>query len=567
MPDLIWSFDELTRFTKWDDPEVRHWSIDRLIRHYPNRCCDVIANYLLDDHESTPTMVARHLGRHGDPSHHAILTRAFRLLRGVAPGHCVQALARLGYPATVDLAASASKRTDITDPGLATVVEALAELGTREARNLARDMVFRKTELLAEPPALRGILKVVEADEIPEVLARFLTSLQWRGNGRAGDGFRTLMDSLQIDDAAWCFRTGPSGRIVLRKTIKAVESGYDCDILEALGEQRIRQISRRFRAGDLAETVRSLAEWTRDAVEKLPEDLEDDLPARIAAAVEAFSAAATMQDIRRPGHQLQQWIVGFQLSAAFAVARYRNMALSLKRARGNLERLLSLAEVETAFVLPELPSAIAVVCSDNEERTRRAQDWCLRMLEAQGPFFPKVVALETLGELRAVHFVSEIVEYLSDENSYVYGAAERVLSKMGEAIVGPVRVRLEAGAIDPDAAHSLLILLCDLGTRSAYEATVAHLDWFMEEIGPGPSAEWVSLFGSEELIEPLRDWLDEDPAMVGQALLLLGAIHNVRIPEEEEILQAIENERARQAMDTDDGHADGPEHEGGDYVM
>ena len=66
MPDLIWSFDELTRFTKWDDPEVRHWAIDRLIRHYPNRCCDVIADYVLDDHESTPTMVASSsgIGRH-----------------------------------------------------------------------------------------------------------------------------------------------------------------------------------------------------------------------------------------------------------------------------------------------------------------------------------------------------------------------------------------------------------------------------------------------------------------------------------------------------------------------
>jgi HEAT repeat protein len=567
MPDLIWNFDELVRFTKWDDAEVRHWAIDRLVRHYPTRCCDAIADYLLDEHESTPTMVARHLGRHGDPSHHAILTRAFRLLRGVAPGHCIQALARLGYPGTVELAASASKRPDLTEAAQATVVEALAELGTPEARDLARDMVFGKTELLAEPPALRGILRVVEADEIPEVLSRFLAALRWRGNGRAGDGFRTLMDALQIDDAAWCFRTGPSGRIELRKTIKAVESGYDCDILESLGEQRIRQVARRFRAGDLADTLRSLAEWTRAAVERLPEDPEDDLPARIAAAVEAFSDPAALQDVRRPDHQLQQWTVGFQLSAAFAVARYRNMELSLKRARGNLERLLSLAEVETAFVLPDLPSAIAVVCRDNEERTHRAQDWCLRMLEAQGPFFPKVVALETLGELRAVHFISEIVEYLSDENSYVYGAAERVLSKMGEAIVGPVRARLEAGAVEPEAAHSLLILLCDLGTRSAYEAVVAHLDWFMEEVGPGSSAEWISLFGSEELIEPLRDWLDEDPAMVGQALLLLGAIHNVRIPEEEEILQAIENERARQAMDTDDGHADGPEQGGGDYVM
>jgi hypothetical protein len=73
----------------------------------------------------------------------------------------------------------------------------------------------------------------------------------------------------------------------------------------------------------------------------------------------------------------------------------------------------------------------------------------------------------------------------------------------------------------------------------------------------------------EELIDPLRDWLDEDPAMVGQGLLLLGAIHNVPIPEEEEILQAIEDERARQAGDG--GDAEGPlggnDREGGDYLM
>jgi len=55
----------------------------------------------------------------------------------------------------------------------------------------------------------------------------------------------------------------------------------------------------------------------------------------------------------------------------------------------------------------------------------------------------------------------------------------------------------------------------------------------------------VSLFGTQELIDPLRDWLEEDPALVGQGVLLLGAIHNVRIPEEEDILRAIEVERQR----------------------
>ena len=568
MVERIWDRQDLERFTKWEDPEVRFWAIDRLVRHYPDECCDAIAGFVLDDHELTPGVVARHLGEHGDPSHHAILLRGFRLLRGLTPGFCLQALARLGYPGVADLARSALQRGDLTEAALAIIAGALADLGTEDARQVVREFVDRKVELLSEPDALHAALRVAESGEISDVLARYLTALHWGGAQRAGEGIRTLMDALQIDDAGWCFRTGPSGRIELRKTIKAVESGYDCDILAAMGEGTIRQIAQRFRAGDLAEIVRPIAEWTGTAVAKLPEDPEDPLPERIAAAVGAFTAHPIVDDVEKMGHQFQQWVLGFQLSAAFSVARYCNVELSLKRSRGNLTALFELAERETAFLLPDLPSAIAVVCGDHEDRSRRAQDWCLRMLESQGPFFPKVVALETLGELRAVHFVPEIMGYLADENSYVYGAAERALSKMGDAIIPPAISRIENDALDPESTHSLLVLLCDLGTPAAHEAVARRLDYFMEEIGPGGATEWVSLFGTEDLIDPLRDWLEEDPAMVGQGLLLLGAIHNVRIPEEDDILRAIEAERARQEHEPDGEESNpGAGGDGGDYLM
>lgn len=568
MSSPIWTFEELVRYTKWEDPEVRYWAIDRLIRHFPEDCPDAIAGFVLDDHDATPAMVARHLGEHGNPRHHNILLRGFRLLRGQTPGYCLQALARLGHPAVVELAASALQRGDLTEPALAIIMEALADLGTGAAREQVQEYVRRKVELLAEPGALRAALKVADATEIPDLLARFLQAVQWRGSHRAGEGFRTLMDVLQVDDTAWCFRTGPSGRIELRKTLKAVEAGYDCDIQAAMGEATVKQLAQRFRAGDLGDIVRSLAEWTRAAVGRLPADPEDDLPGRISAAVGAFASPPMLAEIERLGHQFQQWVVGFQLSAAIAVARYQNYELALRRAAGDLDRLLRLAEVETAFLLPDLPSKIAEVCRNDDAASRRAEEWCLRMLEAQGPFFPKVVALETLGELQAIHFIPEVMEYLSDENSYVYGAAERALGKMGEAIVAPARARLEGGLVDADAGHSLLVLLCDLGTRAAYEVVRDHLDWFMEEVGPGTTAEWVSLFGVEELIEPLRQWLEEDPAMVGQGLLLLAAIHNVRLPEEEEILRAIEDERERQAREPEEEEtAEGPERDGGSYVM
>ncbi|ANM29620.1 hypothetical protein ABI59_08575 [Acidobacteria bacterium Mor1] len=566
MSELIWSMDELARFARFEDSEVRYWAIDRLIRHYPEDCCDKIAHGLIDDHEATPAMVARHLGEHGGPEHHAVLVRGLRVLRGATPGLCLQALARLGYPGTVDLARAALEAEEPNESAFGIIIEALADLGTTDACELVRETTDRRVELLADPMALRGVLKIVDADEIPDTLAKFLTALQWRGTNRAGEAFRALMDALQIDDAGWCFRTGPSGRIELRKTIKAVESGYDCDILTAMGETTLKQLGQRFRAGGLADIVRSLADWTCAETRKLTDDPEDPLPRRIEAAIGAFATPQSLRDVERLGHQFQQWVLGFQLSAAFAVARYQNFALSLRRARGHLDRLLTLAEVETAFTLADLPAAIAVVCRDDAEKAQRAQDWCLRMLEAQGPFFPKVVALETLGELRAIHFVPEIMEYLADENSYVFGASERALSRMGEAVIPAAGSMIESGHVDPDSAHSLLVLLCDLGTATAYEAVATYLEWFMAEVGPGHTAEWVSLFGLEELIEPLRDWLEEDPALVGHGLLLLGAIHNVRIPEEDEILQAIEDERARRDREQREDEGEGGP-EDGDYVM
>src|SRR4030095_5241988 len=101
MSERIWSADELLRYVQSDDAEVRFWAVERLVRHYPTECCDRIADLVLDDHEATPGVVARHLGEHGGPRHHAVLVRGFRLLRGTTPGHCLRALVRLGYPDAV----------------------------------------------------------------------------------------------------------------------------------------------------------------------------------------------------------------------------------------------------------------------------------------------------------------------------------------------------------------------------------------------------------------------------------------------------------------------------------
>ena len=166
MSEMIHGFDALVRFTKWEDPEVRYWAIDRLIRHFPEDCCDAIAPFVMDDHDATPAMVARHLGEHGGPKHHAILLRGFKVLRGMTPGFCLQALARLGYPGIGDLASAALQRGDLNEPALAMIVETLADMGQVTGAAIVREFINKKVELLAEPAALRGALKVAEARSV-----------------------------------------------------------------------------------------------------------------------------------------------------------------------------------------------------------------------------------------------------------------------------------------------------------------------------------------------------------------------------------------------------------------
>jgi hypothetical protein len=564
--DNIWTYDDLVRFSGSGDPEVRFWAVDRLARLHPRECCDVIARFLLEDHPATPTLVARHLGQYGGKEHHSFLIKGFSLLRGLVPGHCIQSLVRLGHPGVLDLAESALERGELDDTVLALIVDAIAGLETPEAESLIRRFLVERGELLAEPAALRGVLSVMPPQEIPAVIDRFLAALHWKGTHKAGEGFRTIMDSLRIDDATWCFRTGPSGALEFRKTIKAVDAGYDCDILESMGETTIREIARKFRTGELAEIVKALSAWTIEALKNAEPAAGDMLPQRLSAAVAALGEKKLKDHGHRFGQQYHRWLLGFHLSAAFAVARYRNIDLDLQQARGDLDRLLELAEVETAFITDDLPAAIAVACSGDPDKTSTAREWCLRMLQAQGPFFPKVNALATLGELRSVESVPEIMIWLSDENSYVFTAAERALSRLGSAIIGPAVALIESGVLEPGAAQSLLALLCDQSSRTAYDVVLDRIDWFVEEAGPGNTAEWVSLFGTEELIDILRDWIDDDPVMVGQALLTLGSMHQVDIPEEEEILQAIEMESAR--LDSELGSAAGTVEDDGDgYVM
>lgn len=550
MTERLWPVGELARFLRYEDPEVRYWAADRLVRHYPEAATELLAPYLFDEHDLTPELVATHLGRHGGAEHIPLLSRAVRVLRQMQAARALEALVRLRAPEAIDLVRAAHDRRDFDEECWSAILEALAGRGDPAARQELQDFLRKRADWVGSPPILGSALRITQPGEYRPLLHAWIRSLQWRGTGGgdAGESFRVLMDHLEIDDCGWCFRTTLSGRIDFGRTLKAIESSYDCELKAALGEATCARVSSALLAGAFEASAATLADTVRKRAESLRGGVADDLIDRIVEVVSFWADPDVARAVEGLGPHLREWVIGFLLAAVVKVARYRNYELEIRRSTAHLDHLLGLLEEETSLMLDSLPAALrraveAFGPPGSPERSaaqRSVEERCLAILAARGPFFPQMMALESLGELRSVGALNEIIDFLAEENAYLYEAAEHALSKVEEAIIEPARARLEAGHLEEDAGHSLLILLCELGTAEALKLAVAHIDYFVEAAGAGDAARWMSLFGARELIEPLRRHLPRDVALVGQALLLLASVHNIRVPEEAEIRRALD---------------------------
>jgi HEAT repeat protein len=560
MSDLLWSFDQLSRFTRFEDPEVRYWAADRLAALFPDEASDAIAPLILDDHDATPELVAEHLGRHGDARHVPALLKGFRKGGGLMPGRCLESLARLRFESVAALAETALHQRDMSEGSLGLMVKTLAALGDdghdARAAETAHEFLLRRPELFAEPSALQGALALMATRDLTELILKWITALHFRGLDQIDACVRVLLDELQLEDCGWCVRTDRSGRVDLERTLKAIESGYDLDVRDAIARAVRAEIAETLGRGDFPAIAACLGQVVAQRASGLPRQ-DDPLPARLEAMGRAFQSGPVLEIADRLGPALHQWLIGLLLAAVVKVSTYRNHVLELQRAGQDVDRLLELAAAESSSLHEPLPARVVAAAPAGSAARGRVVEWCVRTLEARGPFFPKAHALNILGELGAEALIPEIAGHLADENAYIYHAAERALSRLGDPVIEHAAGVIARGDAHPEALQSLVRIACEMTTEGSLALVLEHSDAIFEALGPEAAAECAGLLGRQETIPLLRRWLDRAPALVGHALLLLGAINNVPIPEEESILKAID-EYWKGAGDGSDGEPPGP---------
>jgi HEAT repeat protein len=236
----------------------------------------------------------------------------------------------------------------------------------------------------------------------------------------------------------------------------------------------------------------------------------------------------------------------------------------MEASREDLGRLLALAEVESAGLLEQVPAALERIAGDRGAREQIIR-FSASVIGRRGPWYGKLMALELLGRLQGVEEAHGVIRCLDDDNHHILEAAGHALERLGPDGVPALQAAYEDGHPDPESLEWIVAAICQSGSDEALSFILYHLDELVVELDAGFVCEWAAVLGAEELIPRFRDLLDADMARVGQALLLVSAIHDRHVPEEERILQAIDH--SHHSEHGPDGMEGGPGQGGGPYLM
>jgi hypothetical protein len=197
---LLWTFEDLRRFTTHPDTPVREWAVERLIKHFPDQADDVLVTVVDDPRGYVAFKALEFLGRSGQGDKYGpILWEHWPRIQGDNRGHLAMALARLGYrpamPLIVRHLQQPDRKASLNETML--LAHAVGEFGDDEARRVLWG-------LLEQAPASDGLLAIFLFDLLlriaqPEDKARLIAQYQTLPPGQFGrTPLSVLADSVGV---------------------------------------------------------------------------------------------------------------------------------------------------------------------------------------------------------------------------------------------------------------------------------------------------------------------------------------------------------------------------------
>lgn len=550
MEQLLWTFEDLRRFTAHPDAPVREWAVERLIKHYPDQAGDVLVTVVDDPRRYTAFKALKFLGQSGQGDKYGpILLEHWPRIQGDTRGHLAVALATLGYRPAMPFIVRSLQQPDrsISMNEFMLLTQAVSEFGDTEARQVLWDLWEQApSDEMLSTFLFELLLRIAQPEDKTDLMAQYRALPPGKfgrtpfsvladsvGVGRMVDEMkRKQADGLtaMLERAAWWMGVEPAlSQTTLTELAEAIKRNYT-GAVEALLREARRIVA--VRSDDLAGWE---ADW---AAGQRQLGYRQRVLYTFFILEELMAHPATGVEQRRQESALALGMVA-QLSID------RNDQADLEAAADPTAALLDILTSPREHVLPDIVKRVADL----------GPDIVPRLLDRFNPadfswgLIRLIRALEQLacrypGSCNAA--VPQLIDAISEEQgSFTKEAATDALEAIGPPAVPLINDTLRQSR-DLSKQIYLTGVLSEIPIASATEVILAKLKagHRMEEY----DLDALARIGHPAAIEPMARLWQPGDRFLAEFLLLLCEINGVQrpqLPEWRRLVQQEEEPMAR----------------------
>ena len=550
MEQLLWTFDDIVRFIDHPDTPVRRWSLDRLIKLFPDRAADPLLTMVDDPNSSIALSATEFLSRTGNGEKYGpVLMDRLKRAQGSRFGYLAEALARLDIRDALPVALHRLEtiwrhKASIDMNEFLRIVNALGTFGGDEARQ-----------------ALWPIMSVFSQDHMwaGAVMTALLDTAQPEDIDRLVQTYHSWPSEDRFDRELGAFAS-PVGVGRLTQEIRyQIKNGLGASLKRAalwlgqepsLSEDCTHNLDIAF--GSLYRSGFEVLHYeARDIVSGRGDDIEGWQAAWEAGerplgyrrralftllTLDAFAAHLSSSQAQRAQE------ISLCLALVCQLSIDENDAANLKAAETETETLLDILAANRQNVLPDIIDRVAALGP-------KIVPQLIDRFDPESSSWGPIRIADAICNIARRHpescdpAIPALVEAISDEQgSYLLESCSRALEAIGPAAVPSVAEHVR----DDDHARQIYLLgvLGEIPTERSAQAILSYAagDDIIDEIYLSNLADT----GSPSAIEPLYAyWDDYQDHLLAESLLVLCELNGVQKPELPEWRRISQEQEAR----------------------
>jgi hypothetical protein len=539
MSGALWSQSDLMKLSRYSKPDVRRWACERMNTLYGQEGIGILDKLLNDGDRDVLFEALLFLEKYPDPRFKETLLKMCKIHKGAVSGRCAEIVGKMKDERLLEVYAVETKSKSMHSDEVLTVIKAMGELATDQARRILRESLSEISD--EADPILIDVL-IFSLLKAKEDLSVLLDCYERH--------YGNLAMEILYPFTSICGSWYSLADLKEKGRKRILKEGLPPVVAESLSYMKERgfpslakDLDREFKTGDFSEVIKTAAEqvdnWVMEkgtAIQEDPISKNDSPPQanyRILKAFSEFSAKGPKESFKAMA------IASIIILARFV--EFRNL-VGLRVAEIDEKALFDVLfdERGTLEIDDELEEKILKIVPP-----KTIYDHCLGRLRDFPGSWAAERALRLLGRLKDPGAIPGLIDFLREEaNDHSLEECIQTLAHMGTPLVA--HLEKVSGTLNSEQWAEILYALKDIPEERTADFLLQHWNRLWTD-HKEPFIYALEGVASHRFIEPLKKELREGEALEEEAFYLLCHIHGLEDP----LLPQIEKEMALKRKETE----------------